>query len=117
MAKLRFTEGATNLAKEQISAVQWPTDVIPILSLRWSSGEKDLRRTQNGEAIWSTSVPAGWVCDIASWVIVPDRNVDEHTTVVGDGIRVLLDPKASIADGTFHIEEKAGGFNVTLRAA
>jgi len=117
MAKLHFTEDATNLAKEQMGAVHWPTDVIPIFLLRWSSGEKNLSRAQNGEAIWSTSAPAGWVCDIASWAIVPDRNIDEHTTIVADGIRVLLDPKASIADGTFHIEEKAGGFNVSFRAA
>lgn len=117
MARVRLTDGAVALAKKLMSTIAWPADVVPILSLRWSAGESDLTRDLNGEAVWKTTRPAGWVCDIASWVNVPNVNIQEHVTVAAGDIKLLLDPKASSAPGTFIVDEFAGDFNVELHAA
>ena len=117
MAQVRLTDGAVALARELMKTIEWPADVIPILSLRWSAGESNLSRSPNGEAVWKTTRPAGWVCDIASWVNVPNVNIHDHVTVVTGDFKLLLDPTSSLAAGTFVMDELAGGFNVELQAA
>jgi hypothetical protein len=116
MAQIQFTENARKLASSLIRSVEWPTGTSSVLSLRWSAGAKDLSRGPNGDATWNIERPAGWICGLASWTDTPTGKLEKHAVHIGE-IPIILDPKASSAEGRFVISDSNGELSVELLAS
>ncbi|MBX3646151.1 MAG: hypothetical protein KF766_00570 [Rhodocyclaceae bacterium] len=76
--------------------------VLPVLVVRWSSGTKENRRGPNGESIWETIEPPGWLAHVSPWGESDHASITDNTIVIDD-IRLLLDQRAKGVDGILHI--------------
>ncbi|MFN0313720.1 MAG: hypothetical protein ACKVQA_01605 [Burkholderiales bacterium] len=116
MAMVTITPEAAELARSQLANPHFGEGSLRVLAIRWSRGIKEVRRGPNGDVIWETIEAPAWIVEVIAWD-KPKATAVLADTIMIDGIRVLLDRKASTLAHGLVVTVQEGKLALALHGA